>query len=108
MLNIVKLVVTVVETLEHIYSKVIVIKQKLHMSPQSQFVATQNVRIGFIPPRGDLSMLFNEFEKQYKYKNIVDNMQDEPGHTTCCKQKKGFWILLRMNLQRVLEKLHVR
>ncbi|KAJ8946581.1 hypothetical protein NQ317_012849 [Molorchus minor] len=80
-----------------------------HVSPQRQFVATQNVfPIGFIPPRGDLSMLLNEPEIQYKYKNIVDNMQDEPGHTICCKQKKRFWILLRMILQRVLEKLHVR
>ncbi|KAJ8961014.1 hypothetical protein NQ317_000303, partial [Molorchus minor] len=62
----------------------------------------------FIPPRGDLSMLFNEPEIQYKYKNIVDNTQDEPGDSICCKQKKRFWILLRMILQRVLEKLHVR
>ncbi|KAJ8970959.1 hypothetical protein NQ317_000645 [Molorchus minor] len=61
----------------------------------------------FIPPRGDLSMLFNEPEIQYKYKNIVDNTQDEPGDSICCKQKKRFWILLRMILQRVLEKLHV-
>ncbi|KAJ8978933.1 hypothetical protein NQ317_002994 [Molorchus minor] len=58
-------------------------------SPQRQFVATQNVfPIGFIPPQGDLSMLVNEPEIQYKYKNIVDNMQDEPGHTICCKQKR--------------------
>ncbi|KAJ8981089.1 hypothetical protein NQ317_005486, partial [Molorchus minor] len=62
----------------------------------------------FIPPRGDLSMLFNEPEIQYKYKNIVDNTQDEPGDSICCKQKKRFWILLRMILQQVLEKLHVR
>ncbi|KAJ8977616.1 hypothetical protein NQ317_010237 [Molorchus minor] len=53
-------------------------------------------------------MLFNEPEIQYKYKNIVDNTQDEPGDSICCKQKKRFWILLRMILQRVLEKLHVR
>ncbi|KAJ8982625.1 hypothetical protein NQ317_002676 [Molorchus minor] len=70
-----------------------------HVSPQRQFVATQNVfPIGFIPPRGDLSMLLNEPEIQYKYKNLVDNMQDEPGHTICCKQKKRFWILLRIIL----------
>ncbi|KAJ8983191.1 hypothetical protein NQ317_016410, partial [Molorchus minor] len=62
--KIVELVVAVVETLEHIYSKVIVIKQKWHMCM--------------------------------------------PGPTICCKQKKRFWILLRMILQRVLEKLHVR
>ncbi|KAJ8982288.1 hypothetical protein NQ317_008017 [Molorchus minor] len=39
-------------------------------------------------------------------KNIVDNMQDEPGPTICCKQKKRLWILLRMILQRGLEKLY--
>ncbi|KAJ8976716.1 hypothetical protein NQ317_000148, partial [Molorchus minor] len=50
----------------------------------------------------------NQPEIQYKYKNIVDNTQDEPGDSICCKQKKRFWILLRMILQRVLEKLHVR
>ncbi|KAJ8967150.1 hypothetical protein NQ317_019322 [Molorchus minor] len=66
------------------------------------------IGLRFIPPRGDLSMLFNEPEIQYKYKNIVDNTQDEPGDSICCKQKKRFWILLRMILQRVLEKLHVR
>ncbi|KAJ8985983.1 hypothetical protein NQ317_013867 [Molorchus minor] len=54
--KIVELVVAVVETLEHIYSKVMCM----------------------------------------------------PGPTICCKQKKRFWILLRMILQRVLEKLHVR
>ncbi|KAJ8984551.1 hypothetical protein NQ317_006837 [Molorchus minor] len=77
-------------------SGVFLLARSVIRSPQSQFVATQNVRIGFIPPRGDLSMLFNEPEIQYKYKNI------------CCKQKKRFWILLRMILQRVLEKFHVR
>ncbi|KAJ8983450.1 hypothetical protein NQ317_013325 [Molorchus minor] len=33
-------------------------------------------------------MLFNEPEIQYKYKNIVDNTQDEPGDSICCKQKE--------------------
>ncbi|KAJ8972738.1 hypothetical protein NQ317_010227 [Molorchus minor] len=35
-------------------------------------------------------------------------MEGMPGPTICCKQKKRFWILLRMILQRVLEKLHLK